>query len=120
LSILNETDSQLRVQDYDFRASGITRQSFCSVYHEWIVYCAKRRAGSDAGTPDVPEHGKDSMLVTLCFALSLLGRRALGAASHNFLTSVEFFLGPILRNSISAENFSASYFGHFSTQKQQI
>lgn len=32
------------------------------------------------------------MLVSLCFALSLLGRRALGAASHNFMTSVEFFL----------------------------
>ena len=38
------------------------------------------------------DHKKDSFLVTLCFALSLLGRRALGAASHNFLTSVEFFL----------------------------
>ena len=38
------------------------------------------------------DYKKDSFLVTLCFALSLLGRRALGAASHNFLTSVEFFL----------------------------
>ena len=29
---------------------------------------------------------------SLCFSLSLLGRRALGAASNNSLTSVEFFL----------------------------
>ena len=86
------------------RSSGITRQSFCSVYHEWITYCAKRRGGRDpnVATNDtnnatshsnpVPDHGRDSLLVSLCFALSLLGRRALGAASHNFLTSVEFFL----------------------------
>lgn len=73
-------------EDFDFRASGITRASFCSVYLEWIGYCAERRSGR------VPDHGKDSKLVSLCLALSLLGRRALGAASHNFLTSVEFFL----------------------------
>jgi Pecanex protein (C-terminus) len=79
-----------------FRSSGITRQSFCNIYHEWISYCAKRRSGGDANVAtsqtNVPDYGKDSTLVSLCFALSLLGRRALGAASHNFLTSVEFFL----------------------------
>ncbi|XP_040571962.1 pecanex-like protein 1 [Lepeophtheirus salmonis] len=73
-------------EDYDFRASGITRISFCYVYYEWIAYCAQLR------DPPIVNHGKDSKLVSLCFALSLLGRRALGAASHNFLTSVEFFL----------------------------
>lgn len=26
-------------EDFDFRASGITRSSFCSVYMEWIQYC---------------------------------------------------------------------------------
>ena len=31
-------------------------------------------------------------MVSLCFCLSLLGRRALGAASNNSLNSVEFFL----------------------------
>ena len=36
--------------------------------------------------------GKDSEVVSLCFALSLLGRRALGAQSNNSLSSVEFFL----------------------------
>ena len=30
--------------------------------------------------------------MSLCFALSLLGRRALGIAPNQFLTSVEFFL----------------------------
>ena len=74
-------------EDFDFRVSGITRTSFINVYYEWIVYCALVR--SDHENID---YKKDSFLVTLCFALSLLGRRALGAASHNFLTSVEFFL----------------------------
>ena len=72
-------------EDFDFRASGITRASFCNIYLGWITYCAERRETA-------PDAAKDSKLVSLCFALSLLGRRALGAASHNFLTSVEFFL----------------------------
>lgn len=30
-------------EDYDFRAAGITRNSFCNVYLEWIQFCADRR-----------------------------------------------------------------------------
>jgi len=74
-------------EDFDFRASGITRAAFCSYYLSWISYCAERREGSASIS-----HSRDSRLVSLCFALSLLGRRALGTASHNFLTSVDFFL----------------------------
>ncbi|XP_023722503.1 pecanex-like protein 1 isoform X5 [Cryptotermes secundus] len=73
-------------EDYDFRASGITRNSFCNVYMDWIQYCATKRSKP-------VNNGKDSVLVSLCFALSLLGRRTLGAASqHNTVSSVEFFL----------------------------
>ncbi len=72
-------------EDFDCRASGVTRNSFCAVYLPWIAYCAERRQPA-------PDHGKDSPLVSLCLALSLLGRRALGAAAHNFLTSVDLFL----------------------------
>nr|CAD7430528.1 unnamed protein product [Timema monikensis] len=72
-------------EDYDFRASGVTRNSFCNVYLDWIQYCAIKNNKSVDRT-------KDSMLVSLCFALSLLGRRTLGAASHNTVSSVEFFL----------------------------
>lgn len=74
-------------EDFDVRVSGITRSSFLGVYYEWIAYCAIMR--SDSSTLD---YKKDSFLVTLCLALGLLGRRALGAASHHSLTSVEFFL----------------------------
>lgn len=31
-------------EDYDFRASGITRNSFCNVYMDWIQYCATKRS----------------------------------------------------------------------------
>ncbi|QQP36229.1 hypothetical protein FKW44_021263, partial [Caligus rogercresseyi] len=65
-------------EDYDFRVSGITRMSFCYVYYDWIAYCAQMR------DPPTLSHGKESKIPA--------GRRALGAASHNFLTSVEFFL----------------------------
>lgn len=30
-------------EDYDFHASGITRNSFCSVYLEWIQFCATKQ-----------------------------------------------------------------------------
>ena len=72
-------------EDFDFRSSGITRHSFCSVYLPWIQHCCQAR---DRSMPC----SKDTQVVSLCFSLSLLGRRALGAASNNSLTSVEFFL----------------------------
>ncbi|XP_012285092.1 pecanex-like protein 1 isoform X2 [Orussus abietinus] len=72
-------------EDFDFRASGITRSSFCNVYLDWIKLCAAKQDKS-------LERSRDSCLVSLCLALSLLGRRVLGAASHNTVSSVEFFL----------------------------
>lgn len=30
-------------EDYDFRSAGITRNSFCNVYLEWIQFCADKR-----------------------------------------------------------------------------
>ncbi|RVE48182.1 hypothetical protein evm_007136 [Chilo suppressalis] len=75
-------------EDYDFRASGITRSRFCAIYQEWIVHCGVRRGAGWRRRAAA----KDSPLVTLCFALSLVGRRALAAAQHLAASSVEFFL----------------------------
>ncbi|XP_047533715.1 pecanex-like protein 1 [Vanessa atalanta] len=75
-------------EDYDFRASGITRGRFCAVYQEWAVHCSARRGPGWRRRAAA----RDSPLVTLCFALSLLGRRALAAAQHLSASSVEFFL----------------------------
>ncbi|KYN27832.1 Pecanex-like protein 1 [Trachymyrmex cornetzi] len=72
-------------EDFDFRTSGITRSNFCNVYLDWIQYCAGKQDKSLDRT-------RDSYLVSLCLSLSLLGRRVLGAASHNTLSNVEFFL----------------------------
>ncbi|CAI9723870.1 1,Pecanex 2,Pecanex 3, pecanex [Octopus vulgaris] len=72
--------------DYDSRLLGITRNSFCNVYFSWIQFCAARREKS-------VESGKDSFLVSLCYGLSLLGRRALCTASHNGASvGVDYFL----------------------------
>ena len=30
-------------EDFDFTTSGITRSSFCNVYHSWIVFCVAKR-----------------------------------------------------------------------------
>ncbi|XP_066985160.1 pecanex-like protein 1 isoform X3 [Macrobrachium rosenbergii] len=78
-------------EDYDFKESGITRTSFCNIYHDWIVYCMTRREPS-SGEQETIESGRESHLISLCLALSLLGRRALGAASHNAMSSVDYFL----------------------------
>uniref|UniRef100_A0A8C5HMS9 Pecanex-like protein n=1 Tax=Gouania willdenowi TaxID=441366 RepID=A0A8C5HMS9_GOUWI len=72
-------------EDYDHRASGITPSSFCMAYLDWIQYCNSRRQ-----TPVTCE--RDSPLVNLCFGLCILGRRALGTASHSMSASLEPFL----------------------------
>uniref|UniRef100_A0A3Q2YCA0 Pecanex-like protein n=1 Tax=Hippocampus comes TaxID=109280 RepID=A0A3Q2YCA0_HIPCM len=72
-------------EDYDHRASGITPSSFCMIYVDWIQYCNSRRQ-----TPVTSD--RDSPLVSLCFGLCILGRRALGTASHSMSASLEPFL----------------------------
>ncbi|KAG7511799.1 pecanex 2 [Solea senegalensis] len=72
-------------EDYVHCLQGVTRASFCNVYLEWIQYCA--------GKMETPvECDEDSPLVTLSYALSVLGRRSLGTASHNMSNSLESFL----------------------------
>ncbi|MGH0174278.1 UNVERIFIED_CONTAM: hypothetical protein FKN15_008586 [Acipenser sinensis] len=63
-------------EDYDHRLAGITPNAFCSFYLDWIQYCNSRRQA-----PVNVE--RDSPMVTLCFGLCILGRRALGTASHS-------------------------------------
>ncbi|XP_074844751.1 pecanex-like protein 2 isoform X1 [Carettochelys insculpta] len=75
-------------EDYVPCLQGITRASFCSIYLDWIQYCARKRR-------EVSTHldcDEDSPLVTLSFALCILGRRALGTAAHNMVISLDSFL----------------------------
>uniref|UniRef100_A0A669P349 Pecanex-like protein n=2 Tax=Phasianus colchicus TaxID=9054 RepID=A0A669P349_PHACC len=72
-------------EDYVPCLQGITRASFCSVYLDWIQYCARKRV-------EHLDSDEDSPLVTLSFALCILGRRALGTASHNMAISLDSFL----------------------------
>ncbi|XP_047133390.1 pecanex-like protein 3 isoform X2 [Hydra vulgaris] len=65
-------------KDYDLTSGGITRERFLQNYHEWIKCCNEKRVNDK-----VEEDGAESNLVTLCFALSLLGRRLLSTASNN-------------------------------------
>ncbi|XP_059891041.1 pecanex-like protein 2 isoform X2 [Delphinus delphis] len=74
--------------DYVPCLQGITRASYCNVYLEWIQYCARKRQ-----EPSKPlDSDEDSPLVTLSFALCILGRRALGTAAHNMALSLDSFL----------------------------
>ncbi|XP_048340013.1 pecanex-like protein 1 isoform X3 [Sphaerodactylus townsendi] len=72
-------------EDYDHRLAGISRESFCIIYLNWIEYCSSQR--------EKPLNAdKDSSLVTLCYGLCVLGRRALGTASHHMSSNLESFL----------------------------
>uniref|UniRef100_A0A3Q2GPN2 Pecanex-like protein n=1 Tax=Cyprinodon variegatus TaxID=28743 RepID=A0A3Q2GPN2_CYPVA len=75
-------------EDYVHCLQGVTRASFCNVYLEWIQHCA----GKLETVPTPVDSDEDSPLVTLCYALSVLGRRSLGTASHNMSNSLESFL----------------------------
>ena len=69
-------------EDYDFRLCGITRLSFCRIYLNWISFCFMKLNETHAEELLV-DYDQDSTLVSLCFALSLLGRRALVTNVHN-------------------------------------
>ncbi|XP_067413936.1 pecanex-like protein 1 isoform X4 [Emydura macquarii macquarii] len=72
-------------EDYDHRLAGVSRESFCVTYLNWIEYCCSQR--------EKPlDADKDSSLVTLCYGLCVLGRRALGTASHHMSSNLESFL----------------------------
>ncbi|XP_031359029.1 pecanex-like protein 1 isoform X1 [Photinus pyralis] len=72
-------------EDFDLCVCGMTRNMFFQVYGDWIGYCSEKWGKT-------VDSNVNSTLVLLCFALSLLGRRTLGAVSHNTVSSVEFFL----------------------------
>ncbi|KAL1473522.1 hypothetical protein MTO96_038603, partial [Rhipicephalus appendiculatus] len=83
-------------EDYDYRASGISRSSFCNVYLDWLQFCVARSGKLIIRGNLAPirtfEHDRNSLVVSLCFSLSLLARRALGTASHNSFSSVDLLL----------------------------
>jgi hypothetical protein len=60
---------------------GVSRQSFTDLYKSWIDHCIERRQ-QDSKSTDV-DLTTSSLLIALCYALSVVGRRALGAAAHN-------------------------------------
>lgn len=47
-------------EDFDFRASGITRSSFCSVYMDWIQFCYEKRMENDIQKQTEPQTLKPS------------------------------------------------------------
>ena len=85
-------------EDYDYRASGITMSSFRKAYGDWIRFCVMEKLVSQSKQQTSQQREElrdqyDDKVTVLCFALSLIARRALSAASHhNSFTSVEFLL----------------------------
>ena len=72
--------------DYDFECGGISRVSFIQFYGSWISYVYKKikKVDLDLSTASMSNDDEsiESNIFTLCFALSLMGRKALASASH--------------------------------------
>ncbi|KAH8861344.1 Pecanex-like protein 1 [Schistosoma japonicum] len=58
--------------DFDEDISGVTKQRFVQIYSDWITYCLKKQSDNSSVSC-----GPDSPVVSLCLALSLLGRRCM-------------------------------------------
>ncbi|RCN34156.1 pecanex protein [Ancylostoma caninum] len=65
-------------EDFDMNEMGISRSSFTEWYSLWISHCIHKRTERNTD-----EELNSDYITCLCFLLSLLGRRALGAASYN-------------------------------------
>ncbi|WKX95579.1 hypothetical protein Q1695_012216 [Nippostrongylus brasiliensis] len=69
-------------EDFDMNEMGISRSSFSEWYSQWISLCLRKRSEREQER-NVDEQLDTEYVTCLCFVLSLLGRRALGAASYN-------------------------------------
>ena len=67
--------------DYEIESGGVKKSSFVASYLSWIQYAYEANAVVK-GNKNNPEITEDSELVTLCFALSQMGRKALASAAH--------------------------------------
>ncbi|KAM7532965.1 hypothetical protein Aperf_G00000125942 [Anoplocephala perfoliata] len=84
---LDPAFSKIFDEDFDESVSGVTRAAFIRVYAEWIRYClSKCRENRTVDASD------DSDFLTLCYAISLLGRRCLGGVSGHLNNALETFL----------------------------
>uniref|UniRef100_A0A914ELU0 Pecanex-like protein n=1 Tax=Acrobeloides nanus TaxID=290746 RepID=A0A914ELU0_9BILA len=77
-------------EDYDPILLGISRQSFIEQYNDWIQYCLEKRKSLKNANPSpyaellgTEMEYEPTLVTSFCFALGILGRRALSAASYN-------------------------------------
>ncbi|MCP9261829.1 Pecanex-like protein 3 [Dirofilaria immitis] len=75
-------------EDFDINLMGVSRQSFTELYQNWILHCVEQHAQQNADLQFVnncrdAEKNITNRINAFCFALSVVGRRALAAAAHN-------------------------------------
>ncbi|EJD75556.1 hypothetical protein LOAG_17322 [Loa loa] len=68
-------------EDFDINLMGISRHCFTELYENWILYCVEQHAQHNADLDT--EKTNINRIIAFCFALSVVGRRALAAAAHN-------------------------------------
>ncbi|KAL3119026.1 hypothetical protein niasHT_003809 [Heterodera trifolii] len=70
-------------EDFDINLGGLSHQSFTLIYAGWIEFCLKRKSADTDNANGCNSVQNVSLVTSFCFALSMLGRRALGTAAYN-------------------------------------
>ena len=62
---------------------GISKQNFLELYGTWIQHCLEKRVARNPNEGYLSDAEHSQIVTSFCFALSILGRRTLGAAAYN-------------------------------------
>ncbi|VDN04328.1 unnamed protein product [Thelazia callipaeda] len=68
-------------EDFDTNLMGVSRQCFTELYENWIRHCIQQQAINNESFNGA--EANINRINAFCFALSVVGRRTLAAASHN-------------------------------------
>uniref|UniRef100_A0AC35F273 Pecanex-like protein n=1 Tax=Panagrolaimus sp. PS1159 TaxID=55785 RepID=A0AC35F273_9BILA len=79
----DDTFSAANDEDFDTIVAGITKQNFIELYGSWIQHCLEKRILQNPAESYLTDGEHAQIVTAFCFALSILGRRTLGAAAHN-------------------------------------
>uniref|UniRef100_A0AC34FBU5 Pecanex-like protein n=1 Tax=Panagrolaimus sp. ES5 TaxID=591445 RepID=A0AC34FBU5_9BILA len=70
-------------EDFDIGVMGISKQNFIELYGSWIQHCLEKRISRNPNEAYLSDTEHSQIVTAFCFALSILGRRTLGAAAYN-------------------------------------
>uniref|UniRef100_A0AC35U6K7 Pecanex-like protein n=1 Tax=Rhabditophanes sp. KR3021 TaxID=114890 RepID=A0AC35U6K7_9BILA len=110
-------------QDYDKRKIGVTRAIFTAMYKKWIRY-VKKQTEEVFYSKDLKVIADHSTLITLCFSISIAGRRILAATSYsnisNITESLLYGIHSLLKEDVQVDNKNDAWVLHDKDFVEQV